>query len=99
MGALCKNLYLRWKENSSLSYDSDSKTIHNELSQVLIDPQDKLKHKIEAFQDYYMLSFNEGNLLSLLFFISTIVQALLSVQMLTDGATCRPRGGGFVIRK
>ena len=29
-----------------------SKTIYNESSQVLIGPQDKLKHQIETFQDY-----------------------------------------------
>ena len=30
-------------------------------SQVLIDNQDELKHITETFQDYYMLSFDEGN--------------------------------------
>ena len=42
-------------------YLNDSKTIHIESSQVLIDPQDKLKHKTEAFQDYYMLFFTGGS--------------------------------------
>ena len=37
-----------------------SKTISNESSQVLTDPQDKPKHKIEAFQDYCILSLNGG---------------------------------------
>ena len=50
----------------------DSKKIYNESSQVLIDSQDKLKRKAEAFQDHYILSFNEGNLHSLLFVISTL---------------------------
>ena len=43
----------------------DSETIYNESSKVSIDPQDK--HKIEVFEDYYIMSFNEDNLYSLLF--------------------------------
>ena len=39
---------------------------------LVIDPQDKLNHKIEAFQDYYVSSFNEGNLQSLLLVISAL---------------------------
>ena len=51
---------------------NDSETIYNESSQVLTDPQNKLKHKIEAFQDYYILFLKEGTLLSFLFIISAL---------------------------
>ena len=33
-------------------------TLYSESEQVLTDPQDKVKHKIGAFQNYYMISFN-----------------------------------------
>ena len=49
-----------------------SETIYIESSQILIDPQDKLKHKIEVFHDCYMLSFDRGNLQSLLLVISAL---------------------------
>ena len=37
------------------------------MNHILTDPQDKLKHEVEAFQNYYLLSFNEGNLYLMLF--------------------------------
>ena len=51
---------------------NDSETIYRESSHVLTDPKDKLEHKIEVFQYYYVLSFNESNLNSLLFVISAL---------------------------
>ena len=65
--------------------------IYNESSQFLIDPQDNLKHKMAVFQDYYILSFSEGNLHSLLFAISVFGE----IRMLTDGATRRSISGYF----
>ena len=52
---------------------NDSETIYSESSQ---DPQDKLKHKIEAFQDDCILSFNEGNLHSCYSIFPLLEQAL-----------------------
>ena len=37
-----------------------------------MDTQDKLKHKIEAFNDYHTLSFDEGDLHSVLFVIPAL---------------------------
>ena len=37
-----------------------------------MDRQGKLKHKIDFFQDYYILASNEGNLHSMLFVISAL---------------------------
>ena len=38
-----------------------------------------LKRKIEAFHDYYILSFNEGNLNSLLFVVSGLGASFFAV--------------------
>ena len=56
MGVLCKNLKLVWKRAVNY-HDNNSGTINNESSQVLIDPQNKLKHNLKPFNAiiYYLL--------------------------------------------
>ena len=49
-----------------------------ESAQILINPQDRLKHKIEDSEDYYIISFNEGYLCSLLFVIISTLGASFS---------------------
>ena len=68
----------KWVSLVKICYYVRNRTIHyhingsektyDESSQVLIEPQDKLKHKIETFQDYYTLS----HLHSLLFVMFTL---------------------------
>ena len=57
-GVLCKICNYVWKR-TIYYHINDSETIHSESSQALIDPQGKLNHKTEAFQDYYKLTFPE----------------------------------------
>ena len=42
-------------------------TVHHLKFQKALRRQDKVKHEIQAFQDYHKLSFNEDNLHSFLF--------------------------------
>ena len=76
LGTVVKNI-LGGPSWPPMSNRVNSKTIYNESSQLLIDPQDKLKHKIEAFQEHYISSFNEGSL-NLLLFVSSVLGASFS---------------------
>ena len=57
-------------------YVYDNEAILHLIITILVDPQDKLKHTTEAFQDchiyIYILSFNEDKIHSLLVVISAL---------------------------
>ena len=71
------------KEN--YCYITDRETIYNESSQVLTDPQDKPEHKIETFQDHYILSFNEATFIYRHF--RSLSKIFAAIASLTDRAT------------
>ena len=67
------------REQFTIYLANDCKAIYSEPSKVLVDPQDKLKCKIKALQDYYIHD------LCYLSMMTTFVHCCLPFQGLEQG--------------